>query len=363
MLLCALGLAIIFIVLGDALETIVLPRTVSRSLRLARLYFRFTSVGYRAVGRMRKSSLRQQILVAYAPVALLLLIVLWAVLLVGGFALVCFGLRIPLQHSGELPLYDYMYYSGVTFFTLGFGDLTPLSPLGRILCVAEAGTGLGFLALLIGYVPVVYQSVARREVAMLQLDIKAGSIPTAFELMRRHVEAEDFDSLVWLLKDWERTSAELLESMLSFPFTANYRSQHDDQSWLGSLTAMLDLSALIQCCFYAENPKAKQLRFQAKSTFAMARHTVVDVEYILDVPPVAADMRFDDTCIAAFERVCPYCLVFNEETLTKLAEMRAMYEPNIAALARVLIIDLPPWVPKSHAADNWETSAWDASHF
>ena len=364
MIFFALGLAIILIVLADALETIVLPRTVSRSLRLARLYFRFTAIFYRAIGRLRRGPVRQQLLLAFAPVSLLSLIVLWAILLVVGFGMVSYGLHIPLGASGELRLDDYLYYSGVTFFTLGFGDLTPHNGLGRVVCVAEAGTGLGFLALLIGYVPVVYQAVARREVAMLLLDSKAGSIPTAFELLRRHVDADDFQSLLLILKDWERTSAELLESMLSFPFTAHYRSQHDDQSWLGSLTAMLDLSALIQCCFLADSAMAKQIRFQAKATFAMARHTVVDVEYILGVTPVMSIPRLTENDLKAFGFVGKKCLVFNEVTLGQLGEMRAMYEPNVAALARDLIIDLPPWVPVSHVADNWQTSAWDAAtHF
>src|SRR5205823_221885 len=134
------------------------------------------------------------------------------------------------------------YFSGSTFFTLGMGDVAPQSNVARALAVIEAGTGFGFLALVIGYIPVLYQSFSRREVSISLLDARAGTPPTGVELLRRH--DGDMEEFTRILIEWEKWSAELLESHMSYPVLAYFRSQHDNQSWLASLTAVLDACAL-----------------------------------------------------------------------------------------------------------------------
>src|SRR5262249_60109993 len=96
------------------------------------------------------------------------------------------------------------------------------------------------------YLPVLHRSFARREATISLLDARAGSPPTAFELLRRHAGAgiHGLDALTDLLHDWERWSAELMESHLSYPVLAYFRSQHDNQSCIGSLTVILDVCAL-----------------------------------------------------------------------------------------------------------------------
>src|SRR5262249_50720718 len=130
---------------------------------------------------------RDALLSFYGPLSLLMLLALWAVMLVLGFALIHFGVGASL--SGTLfpsRFGNALYLSGTTLFTLGLGDIAPASPLARFLTVLEAGIGFGFLALVIGYLPVLYQSFSRREVTISLLDARAGSPPTAFELLRRH---------------------------------------------------------------------------------------------------------------------------------------------------------------------------------
>lgn len=83
----------------------------------------------------------------------------------------------------------YLYFSGTTFFTLGYGDLVPTGAMGRVLSVAEAGIGFGFLAVVISYLPVLYQAFSRREIIISLLDARAGSPPSAGELLRRLAEA------------------------------------------------------------------------------------------------------------------------------------------------------------------------------
>ena len=138
-----------------------------------------------------------------------------------------------------------LYMSGTTLFTLGIGDVVPHSPAGRFLTVFESGIGLGFLALVIGYLPVVSQAFSRREASIALLDARAGSPPTAPSCCAGMSATDGATTLVELLRDWERWSAELLESHVSFPVLAFYRSQHDNQSWVAAMTCVLDSCALV----------------------------------------------------------------------------------------------------------------------
>src|SRR5207248_7814739 len=111
----------------------------------------------------------------------------------------------------------YLYFSGTTFFTLGYGDVVPTGTWGRLLSVVEAGIGFGFLAVVISYLPVLYQAFSRREIAISLLDARAGSPPSAGEFLRRLAAAGGAAGAGPLLAEWERWAAELRESHLSFP--------------------------------------------------------------------------------------------------------------------------------------------------
>src|SRR5262249_39624477 len=137
------------------------------------------------------------------------------------------GTPLEYEKRPDNTLGAYLYFSGTTFFTLGYGDVLPTSPLGRGLGVLEAGLGFGFLAVVISYLPVVYQACSRREITISLLDARAGSPPTAGELLRRLGAARELAAAGPLLAEWERWAAELLESHLSYPVLRYYRSQHD----------------------------------------------------------------------------------------------------------------------------------------
>ena len=183
-----LGVMLLSTVLWDAFEAIILPRRVTRYLGLARVFLRFTWRLRSAVAHwIRDDRRREAYLSIIGPLSLFLLLGMWATGLVAGFAMLHWGLRVPLNVApGSVPFSTYLYLSGTTFFTLGLGDVTPLGPLGRALVVVEAGTGFGFLAAVISYLPVLYQAFSRREVSISLLDARAGSPPSAVELLRRH---------------------------------------------------------------------------------------------------------------------------------------------------------------------------------
>jgi hypothetical protein len=222
--------------------------------------------------------------------------------------------------------------------------------------VTEAGFGFGFLAAVIGYLPFLYGSFSKREVNISLLDSRAGTPPTAGELLRRHSYPNGQEALRLLLKEWEFWCAELMESHLSYPVLAYFRSQHDNQSWIASLTAILDTCALVIVGIEGACEK------QAQLTFAIARHAVVDLSQVFGTAPnplphdrlPSQDLRRIRDTLAQHGMK----LHDGEEADVNLAEFRKMYEPYIYALANYLNQTLPPWIPQKKGKDNWQTTAW-----
>src|SRR2546426_6905674 len=274
------GIVLILLVALDAFETIILPRRVARRFRLVRLITFVIQLGWKSLGYVTRAGARRESILSYlGPLSLLALFGFWAVLFVFGFALLLWGLALPLNAPDKpISFVTYLYLSGTTFFTLGLGDVTPLPGVARLLVVIEVALGLGFLALVIGYMPVIYQAFSRRELRISLLDARAGSPATAAELLRRNCAGKNVEELLIMLRDWEPWCADILESHLSYPALAYYRSQHDQQSWLEALTVILDTCALILAG--TESIPDGPARF----AFAMARHTVVDLAQVFRVP-------------------------------------------------------------------------------
>jgi hypothetical protein len=352
------GIVVILLVALDAFETIVLPRRVVRRIRIARLFYRMTLLGWRSISHLIRSSTRRDSFRAYAgPLSLLALLAFWAVLFVFGFGLLLWGLAVPLNAPDKpISFLTYLYLSGTTFFTLGLGDVTPLSGMGRVLVVTEVALGFIFLALVISYVPIIYQAFSRRELRISLLDARAGSPATAVELLRRNCAGKNLEELRMLLHDWEVWCADILESHLSYPILAFYRSQHDQQSWVEALTVILDTCALILTSI--EDAPVEPARF----TFAMARHAIVDLAQVLTSPPTTEVNRLSTTEFAHLkDMLAASGIRLKEGTASeqKLAELRETYEPFVSALANRIQVSLPPWIPPGDTLDDWQTTAWD----
>src|SRR5580700_1379961 len=358
------GVIIILVVLLDAFETVVLPRRVTRHFRLTAWFYRRTWIPWRAAARRIKTFSRQQGFLGYfGPLSLITLLVFWATTLILGFALVQFGIGEHEQLSREpITFGRLVYHSGQTFFTLGYGDILPTSPLARGLSVIEAGMGFAFLGVVIGYLPVVYGSFSRREIQISMLDARAGSPPTASELLVRLAGSSEnpaIDQLVLdgVLQDWERWSAELLESHISYPVLSFFRSQHSNQSWLGALLTMLDVTSLLLTGIEGIHPG------QARLTFAMARHAAVDLAQVVNAryDPQEAERMTDEDFDALREILAAAGLKLrsSDEARLKLAKLRSMYEPYLHSTARNLMVALPPWKHPAKMRDNWQAGPWD----
>ena len=348
------GIFCLVVVLLDAFQTIILPRRATGRFRLTRIFYLATWRPWVFIARLARDVRKREAAFSfYGPLSLILLLVLWAAAMVLGFALLYYSMGSPF-HDGtqKADLRTDLYVSGTTIFTLGLGDVTPQTRVSRELIILEAGTGFGFLAVVMGYFPVLYGAFSRREVSISLLDARAGSPPTAAELMRRHSYQGADSDLSMLLVEWERWSAELLESHISYPLLCYFRSQHTSQSWIGALTAILDTSALL-----IAGVRGHEAR-QAQLTFAMARHALVDLSqiFLLDpkrnapdrLPPESYDQLYKMLCQTGVS-VCR-----DDQSYTRLGEMRALYEPYAETLSEYLRMPLPPWFSTHPHKDNWQ---------
>jgi len=355
-LIAVAGALWIAVIVWDAFEAIVLPRRVTRRLRPSSTFYRVTWRVWSAIARrLPPGGRRETYLSFYGPLSVLMLLAAWAVSLIVAFALVQWGLGVRLSAPEGGTFLEYVYLSGETFFTLGLGDIAPTSRVGRAVMVGEAGLGFGFLALVIGYVPVLYQAFSRREIEITLLDARAGSPPSAEALLRSHA-GEDLEELAELLDDWEHWAAEIMESHLSYPVLSYFRSQHDNQSWLAALTTILDTSALVMVG--VQGACARQAEF----TFAMARHAVVDLAQVLRrrPRPAAHDRLLREDLEALRVALAAGAIVLDDSDAAadKLAELRRMYEPYVIALADYLVMPLPEWRDAGDGHHNWRASAW-----
>jgi hypothetical protein len=357
-LLCTLGVAL------DAFQTIILPRRPTGRFQLTRVFLIASWAPWVVMAeRARNKKVREQIYSIYGPLSLLLLLLLWALLLISGFALFYFSMGSPfadalLQHTAS-PWARFgtdFYVSGTTLFTLGLGDVVPHSRLARAFIILEAGVGLGFVALVIGYLPVLYQAFSRREVSVALLDSRAGSPPNAAELFRRHAFEGGQEALTTLLEEWERWAAEILESHISYPILCYYRSQHDSQSWLSALVSILDTCAL-RISVIEGMPSR-----QAQLTFVMARHALMDIGQVFGVQQrkswlqeAAVDRLpskdFYHLCEALGENKLRLC--GDPAAAKRLNTIRALYEPHALALSAYLRMPLPVWVAPPKVNDQW----------
>ena len=350
-----LGAGLVAVVLWDAFETVVLPRSVSRRLRVTAVFYRATWRPWAALARWFGSDARRErFLAVYGPLSLIGLAVVWALGLLSGFAIVHWSLGSNLHVlTGPARFVDDLYMSGTTLFTLGLGDVQPTTGIARVLTVVESGTGFGFLAMVIAYLPVLYQSFSRREVRLTLLDAWAGSPPAAVEVLLRLARNGELGALDAFLKDWEYWCSEVLESHISYPATAYFRSQHQRQSWVSALSTVLDLSALVAVGIDGVP------RWQARVTFAIARHATVDLTQVLHA---RADANVDRLSSDELERLrrdleeAGLRPNRSPEGSAELTRLRRSYEPYIIGLANRLMMPASRWRHESSPRDNWQTS-------
>lgn len=340
LLLLLSGLALVVLTLVDAFEVVLLPRTVRRRMRVNRYFFRLTWRAWSRLGLLLAPGRRREdFLAVYGPWAMVALFGLWAACLILGFGLMQWSLlRTGADGAG---LAAQVITSGDAFFTLGYGDNVPHDRLARFLVIVEAGTGFGFIALTIGYLPVLYQHFTRRDVQLIEFSSRAGTPASVLELLAWHAPGGRDGLERWLAR-WESWAGDLIESHAAYPMLAFYRSQHEGHSWVGALATLLDVCSFVIAGAH-EGP-----RHQAVATFAALRRTLLEVsDALLATDEAGAASRPLDAGTrasigAALQAILPG---WREDAVAAagIDRLRGSYEPRLIALAAYLLLPLPAW--------------------
>ena len=154
------GLALVISALGAATRTFVLPRAAN--VRQTRIIFLLVRKIFNLRMRFTRTyEQRDQILALYAPIALLLLPIVWLTLILIGYTGMFWAFDVR-------PVNQAFFVSGSSLLTLGFAPVDTIAQ--KILAFSEAMIGLGFVALLIAYLPTMYSAFSRREVVYQRSD-------------------------------------------------------------------------------------------------------------------------------------------------------------------------------------------------
>lgn len=229
------GAAIVYFTLGSAVRTVIIPRGIPAQLG------RFVFVNMRRVFRLRAGpsapyEKRDRVMALYAPVSLLVLLAVWVALVMGGYVAMFWAL-------GGRSLRGAFLLSGSSILTLGFEH--PNDLWSNVLVFTEAGLGLALLAMLITYLPSIYQAFSRREAGVTALEVRAGSPPTGVEMIERYWILGRIDRLRDVWESWEEWFVDIEETHTSFPALVFFRSPQPDHSWVTAAGAVLDGAALI----------------------------------------------------------------------------------------------------------------------
>lgn len=333
----------------DAFEVVLLPRPVRRRIRLNRYFFKCTwDVWAWCADLWPEGRRREDFIGVYGPLSMVMLFALWGSSMIVGYGLMQWALQGLVPEAGADTLIDLIIISGDAFFTLGYGDNVPHHWQARLLVIVEAGTGFGFIALTIGYLPVLYQHFTRRDLQLIEFSARAGSPPTAAALLGWHVH-DSPEALERWLRDWEIWASDLVESHAVYPMLAYYRSQHEGHSWLGSLAVVLDVCTLL----IAGADDAR--RHQATATFSALRRILDEASESLRVAPVQQvsarrmDAQASRVLTPTIRRILPNWRD-DEAALQAIRQLRRTYEPRLEGLAAYLLLPLPGWIDPAAAA-------------
>ena len=248
-----LGAAVLISVLGSAIRTVILPRAVTS--KLLRAIARSLRVLFRArSGRSASFERRDAIMAMFAPIVLITLLAAWVLAILGGYTAIFWGID---HHT----LRTAFLVSGSSAFTLGTQGLPDVP--SNALSYSEAGMTLLILALLISFLPTLYQAFSRREVAVSSLETRAGSPPSASVFIDRIGRIRGLHELTDLWERWEWWFVELQETHTSYQILAFFRSPLPDHSWVTAAGAMLDSAALVEAAVDIPPDPAAQLCLRA----------------------------------------------------------------------------------------------------
>ena len=334
------GLVVVGVVVNDVFQSVVVPRPTPGRFRLTRFVIRASwRISRWLALRKTTSEQRERMLGTFAPLILIIQLLIWIAGLILGFGLLLYALRTQTNPQIEnLPMA--MYFAGTSLLTIGYGDIVAHSALARLVSIAAAIAGLGLIALAISFIFSLYASFQRREVLVVTLDARAGAPPSGVTLLELVSKLGLRDDLAGLFYDWEKWAAEVLDSHMAYPLLAYFRSSHDNESWISALGAVLDAATLVQTTV-VDIPRGP-----AKLMYAMGRHAVEDLSRYFHIPrdhmPGVERYEFDE----ARQRLTAagYTLVAPDDSWEAFARLRSEYAGPLNDMAKWWAAPPTQWI-------------------
>jgi hypothetical protein len=240
-----LGVVVVLVTLYDVFQSVVMPRPAVGRLRVSvTLGYQGWRVWRKVAKRPRRLQLREAALAAYAPLAVVALLVLWAFFLILGYALIYNGLPDGLRPQ-PASFGATLYFSTGRMLAFPVGGIEATGAATQTLTSIEAASGFGLFALVISLLFSLFSSFQRRESAVVALDALAGAPPSGVQLLENCARDHMPEQLVTTFEEWRLWTVDVLESHLSYPLLFYFRSSHDNEGWPNSFGAVMDAATLV----------------------------------------------------------------------------------------------------------------------
>jgi hypothetical protein len=334
----AAGVVLVLWVLDDVFESVVVPRPTP-GIRPTTILTRATWPVWRAIGLARGDAGRERFLGQYASMLVVSILAAWIGGLVVGYGLVFAALHAQLRPEPP-DLLAATYFAATSLLTIGFGDIVPVDPPARLVAVVAGATGLGIVALAISFLFSLFASFQRREALVVTLDQRAGAPPSGVQLLETMALKRMREGLGPMFADWERWSAEVLDSHVSYPILAYFRSTHDNESWVGALGAVLDAATLVATTI-EDGPYGA-----ARMLLGAGGHLVEDLTnfFRLSRGEDAGVERAEFDAARARLSAAGYALREAEQAWSAFRATRAAYASGLNELARYWAVPPAQWV-------------------
>ena len=346
------GVAVVVLVMHDVFQSVVVPRWSSRRFRIAPHLFETSWNGWRRLGaRYEVGDAREDFLGMFAPLALMISLVAWVLLLISGYGLCFWALREQtephIQSFGEA-----FYMAGTTLITIGYGDFASVGGTARVVSLAAGASGLAIFALVISFLFTLYGAVEARETRVLMLDARAGSPPSGVALLQAYVELDLLSTLPQFFEEWEEWSARVLQSHIAYPILPFFRSSHDRESWIASLGAVLDAATLLISTVESGPNCGDQPLGAAKLMVRLGTHTLIDLGHYFGLRFEEANKAHPHAGVERGEwefarrqlEKSGFVLREAEESWGLFIKYRSPYAPYLNELAKHLAAPPTQWI-------------------
>lgn len=351
-----LGAGLALFTLYSAVRTFLVPRGINDIL--TRIIF----IGMFNVFRVwlkgaRTYHERDNILVLYIPITLLLMPVAWLTLVMIGYTGIFWAMGIQ-------PWSLAFTTSGSSLLTLGFATVNTMPQ--TLVAFSEAMIGLILVALLISYLPTMYSAYSKREVAVTMLATRAGTPPSAIEMIKRYHRFRGLARLNEVWVTWEMMFAEIEETHTTLAPMSFFRSHQPEYSWLTAAGAVLDGAALQIACI--DQPADANAYLCIRSGYLCLRHiaTFFAIPYNPDPKPddpISITREEFDAALADLEQAGVPLKTDRDQAWHDFAGWRVNYDYVLRVLCGLVSVPPAPWsgdralpprrIDITHSPENW----------